>query len=254
MAGWKAKALGALPVVAVGVAASQIFRIAHPPHLPAFPNQDLSGEFGSEDLPLLRIVAIGDSTLTAPGVIDIDATWIRRAAMSLSDRYRVELRSVAVGGSRVRDVIRDQVGPAVAFRPDLAMLAAGANDAIRVAPIWLIARDIRRLIGDVHDAAGAVVVLGVGDLGTIPRLPVWLTRLLRWRGRLLDDAINRVAREFPRATVVPSDPISEEFRRGGLEMFSGDQFHSSEAGQTAFVREVIPAFERALAIWEAGRS
>ena len=93
-------------------------------------------------------------------------------------------------------------------------------------------------------------MLGVGDLGTIPRLPAWLAHLLRWRGRLLDDAITRVAGDFERATVVPSEPISEEFRRGGLEMFSGDQFHSSEAGQAAFYREVIPAFERAVAIWE----
>jgi lysophospholipase L1-like esterase len=244
--------MGALPVAGLAVLVSQVFRIAHPPHLPAFPNQDLSGTFGDPELPQLRIVAIGDSSLTAPGVTDIDATWIRQAARSLSDRYQVELMSVAVGGSKVRDVMRDQVDAALALSPDIVMLAAGANDAIRIVPMWLIRREIRNLVAALHAEAGAVVLLGVGDLGTIPRLPAWLSHLLRWRGRLLDDAINRVAADYDKASVVPSEPISAEFREGGLEMFSGDLFHSSEAGQAAFVRQVIPTFERALAIYEAG--
>ncbi len=249
MPGWKTKVLASLPFAAAAVAFSEIFRIAHPPDLPAFPNQDLSGDFGDPALPLLRIVAVGDSSLTAPGITDIDATWIRRSAMVLADRYHVELKSVAVGGSKVRDVTNDQVDAAVALRPDIVMLAAGSNDAIRAIPIWMFEREFRQLLAPLHAAAGAVVVLGVGDLGTIPRLPKWLSAFLRWRGRLLDDAIARVASRYPRTAVVDSGPISARFQEGGAEMFSGDLFHASEAGHAAFVDEVVRAFEMALTMY-----
>lgn len=121
------KVVLAVPVAAAAVVATQVFRAAHRPDLPSYPNQDPSGRFGDPALPPLRIVALGDSSITAPGVSDIDNVWIRRVARMLSDRYHVDLISLAVGGSKASDVLEGQLAEAIRLQPDVAVVSVGAD-------------------------------------------------------------------------------------------------------------------------------
>ena len=204
--------------------------------------------FGDVDLPPLCIVALGDSSITAPGVEDLDNTWVRRIALALSDTYRVELISVAVGGAKARDVIDGQLAEAVRLEPDIAVLSVGANDAIRATSPDRYRGEIRRILSDIDQVSGAIVVLGVGDLGSIPRLPAMLRPFLTRRAARFDDAAATVAAEFQRAVKVATvGPISTAFWEHP-DLFAGDQFHIGDEGHAVFAEQVLPAVRAAVAI------
>ncbi len=227
---------------------AQVLRAAHRPDLPSFPNQDPSGTFGDEDLPRLRIVALGDSSITAPGVEDLDNAWVRRIASALSDRYHIDLVSLAVGGAKARDVIEGQLAGAVRLKPDLVILSVGTNDSIRAASPDRYRRDLRQIVETLEQVAGAVVVLGVGDLGSIPRLPRTLRPFLTGRAAAFDAAAAAVAAESPRTVkVATSGRISTAFW-GHPELFAPDQFHVGDEGHAVFAEEALPAVRAALAI------
>lgn len=250
------KFLAALPAVSVmgaGVLAGQILYAANRPDLPSFPNQDPSAIFGDPSLPRLRIVAVGDSSLTAPGVVDLDNTWIRQAAIGLSDRYCVDLLCLAVGGSRAIDVLDGQVHHAEALAPDIAVVSVGANDALRTPFVTTYEGALREIVTRLHRASGAVVLMGVGDLGTIPRLPALLSGFLTWRARTYDAAVGRTVAGFPRAARVEVwGSVSRAFRSGDPTLWSGDLFHASDTGHRVFSAEIGPVFERAVRHLAAG--
>jgi lysophospholipase L1-like esterase len=239
--------LPAVPVAAAAVVAGQVLRAAHRRDLPSFGNQDPSGVFGDPADPPLRLVALGDSSVTAPGVDDLDEIWIRRIARSLAQHHHVELISLAVGGSKARDVIEGQLAEAVRLRPDVASVSIGSNDALRGVSPRSFRRDLDEIVGRLEDAGAAVVVYGVGDLGTIPRLPGTLSRIASARSRVFDQISCDVAVSHPRAVKV--------FTRGRIisafedeSLFADDLFHACGDGHAVFAEEALPAFQAAVAM------
>ena len=147
------------PLFAVALLVVQVLRAAHRKDLPSLENQDPSGVFGDPLKPRLRIVVLGDSSVTAPGVEPLDAAWPRQIARHLSDRFYVELLSVAVGGSKTRDVISDQLHPAIEFKPDIAFVSAGANDALRATPLSRFESEFEHIVGQLdHHVPGVACV------------------------------------------------------------------------------------------------
>ena len=85
----------------------------------------------TEDKAWHRIVVLGDSIAVQPGD-PVDGyptqTWTEQLILALApDAYR----NLGVSGARTAEIRTGQLAPALAFRPDLAILAAGANDAAR---------------------------------------------------------------------------------------------------------------------------
>jgi lysophospholipase L1-like esterase len=240
--------VSSLPVLGAGFVALQVWRTAHRPDLPSFTNQDISATFGDPTAPRLRVVAVGDSSLTAPGIDDLDDVWLRRIARSYTDRHLVELISLGVGGSRARDVVEGQLDAAVALRPDVAVVTVGGNDAIRLEPVRRYAANLETIVGRLEGVSGAVVLAGVGDLGTIPRLPSSLRPYLSRRSNTFDRACLRVAVSHPRAVKAPARRKSATAFRVDPTLFSPDQFHASAAGHAMFAETVAPAFAAAYRI------
>jgi len=240
--------VSSLPVVGAGFVALQVWRTAHRPDLPSFTNQDISGTFGDPAAPRLRIVAIGDSSLTAPGIDDLDDVWLRRLALTYTDRHLVELISLGVGGSRARDVVEGQLDAAVGLRPDVAVVTVGGNDAIRLEPVRRYAAALEEIVGRLEQVSGAVVLAGVGDLGTIPRLPSSLRSYLSRRSRAFDRACLRVSVSHPRTVKAPAGRQTSKAFRTDLALFAPDQFHASAAGHALFAETMAPALAAAYRI------
>ncbi len=241
----------------VGVFAGQVLRSAHRQDLPSHNNQDPSGDFGDPGLPRLRIALLGDSSITAPGVHPLDDCWPRRTARHLSDRYHVQLRSVAVGGAKTRDVLHHQVDDAIATGADMALVSVGANDALRGTPIERFESELGEIITRLAEEIEMIGVSGIGDLGTVPRLPDLARSLSRVRGRSFDGAIRRVVARHP--GVVKSRSWGNEwepFESDPEVIFAADQFHASSAGHAIFAGAAIPVVEallsadRSLSAWK----
>ena len=244
------RALSILSATATGLVIVQILRTVRRTDLPSFPNQDSSGFFGRSDLPPLRIVALGDSSITAPGVENLDNTWVRRIAITLSSIHRIEMISVAVGGSRARDVIEGQLAEAVRLAPDVAIVSIGANDALRTPSPERYRRELRRILSALDQAGRAIVVLGIGDLGSIPRLSLMLKPILTRRAARFDEIASSVVAEFGRAVKVPTvGPISTAFWQDS-RLFASDQFHPGDEGHSIIAQQALPAVRAAIVIAE----
>ena len=243
-----------LPGVALATATAtaggvwvQVHRVAHAP-LPHFDDLDPSGTYGAGPGPNLRVVALGDSSVTGPGLADGADTWIARVAASLP--APVELISLARGGSRVRDVLADQLGAAIALEPDLFVVSVGANDAMHGTPGPVVRRQIVAML-DALDAVAPVVSLGVGDLSVIPRLPRSLRTVVALR-RAPIDRVHRSATSGRRRVVrVPVAELSDpHFRAGGVELFSADMFHPNAEGHRLWSQLFTPFVAAALDVRE----
>jgi len=241
------------PPLAVGtLLAGQMARAIFRDDLPSLTNQDPSGVFGDPESPPLRLVFLGDSSVTAPGVKPLDHSWPRQMAMHLANQYRVEAISVAVGGSKVHDVLTEQVDAALEIRPDIAYVAVGSNDALRGTPVARFESDFNRIVADLHDSVPAVGLSGIGDLGTIPRLPELAQGVARVRARAIDHAIQRVAARYPRTVKSNAWDVMAGFAQKP-ELFAGDLFHASAEGHLAFARVGAPMVDRLVEILEESR-
>ena len=235
-----------LPAAASAAVVGQILYAAHRPDLPSYDNYETSAALGDPGRPGLKLVALGDSSITAPGVDRVDDAWIRRVAHSLTDRYFVHLQALAVGGSKASDVLHDQLPAALGLHPDLAIVSVAANDAIRAVPTARFRAELEEIVGSLIDVGSRVIVVGVGDIGSIPRLP----RFLRWY-------LTRRSARFDGVSAQVSEQYAEAFKvdmRGDLSVafwqdsrtFSGDRFHASSLGHEHFAHHVGAAVELAL--------
>ena len=239
-----------VPLAGAVFIASQVLKAAHRTDLPSFPNQDPSGTFGDDHLPPLRIVAMGDSSITAPGIDHLDDVWIRQVVNRFTDRHHVELISLAVGGSKARDVIEGQLAEAVRLRPDIAVVSVGGNDAIRAVSASRFLRELSHIVERFAEIC-PVIIYGIGDLGSIPRLPPSLRILLTRRSQLFDDIAQEVATARPHVIKVwTRGKLTTAFWEDDT-LFGRDRFHAGEGGHTVFAEGAIPAFDAAYAMTKA---
>lgn len=196
------------------------------PHLPDF---DASSEFGDPRDPLIRVAVLGDSSVTAPGVDGPGDIWISRVCDRLANDRRVEMRSFAVGGALVRDLVDSQALHAVDFEPDLVFVSVGANDAIKGVPLRRFERDLDHLIGTLAETGAAVVQSGVGDLGTIPRLYPPLRNMISLRASMFDQIHWEVA-ERHGSTVVDQRSDDLDIWYKDRSLWAADLFHVSAKG------------------------
>ncbi len=238
-------AVAGASLVGAGFVARQIWQTIHRPDLPSFTNQDISGTFGDPASPPLRIVAIGDSALTAPGIDNLDDAWLRRIVRDYADRHRIELISLAVGGSRADDVLAGQLTEAVALHPDIAVLNVGGNDVIRAVPVRRYAATLQTIVDRLEEASGAVLLLGVGDLGAIPRLPPVLRPYLSHRSVIFDRACARVGAGRTRLVKTDAGRSAAADTWAPTDLFAADQFHASAAGHGLFADTMAPYFAEA---------
>jgi lysophospholipase L1-like esterase len=230
----------AVPAV-VGSLWVQARRAAHAP-LPEFGDLDPTGYYGGEDDTSgdpVRVAALGDSTVTGPGLDHARHVFVGQAA-GRSPR-RVHLARFAVGGSRVADVLTDQLPAAIDARPEVAVLSVGANDAIHGTPLTQFERDLRTVVGTLDHAGVRTIVCGLIDLSVVPRIPVLLKPLLAHRGAAYERRKVRAIHPAARAVYVPADrKVNEAFRARGEEFFAADRFHPNRWGHGCLATALAP--------------
>ncbi len=131
--------------------------------------------------PWHRFAVLGDSVaegLTEP----VDGYH----PLAFPDRLRVELarhrpglahRNLGRRNLRAAEVLATQLGPALAFRPDLALVVCGANDAMRPgyeARADAVDATLTALVRPLQDAGATVVTVSLFVMPRYPRMPDWL--------------------------------------------------------------------------------
>jgi len=213
--------------------------------LPSFEGVDASGTFGSPDLPPLRIAVLGDSSCTGPGLDDPDQIWVRRIGQHFGRQFHTTVDSVAVGGSRANDVLRDQVPMIIPTSPDVALVSVGSNDMLYGVPLKTFERNLESIVVELLTCTRAVLLSGVGDLGTIPRLPFALSRIVRWRSTQADKVHSSVASRHAGAVRVPiREWCGHAFEDPNI--YSPDLLHVNGEGHRMWAEAAIPSIEEVI--------
>lgn len=208
-------------------------------HAAHFPRDYLVGR---RDSPLLTYLVLGDSTAAGWGAENLNGTYPHRVAKAIAARgFRVRVVNRALGGARLRDVVRHQLS-FQNLRPDFITLSFGANDATHFTSKADYARQLQTLIAALK-ASGAkqILMANVPDMYRAPALPLPLSMATNFRAL----SLNRTLDEALRGSTIGRVDL---YGRGKLDygrdknLYAADLFHPSSAGYEVWTRLFIEAF------------
>lgn len=147
-----------------------------------------------------RFVVLGDSV--AEGLAEPVAGY---SELQLADRLAAELRAaypkleylnLGHQGLRAREVRAQQLGPALDFRPDLALVVCGGNDAFPATyRPEKVDVELSAMITELQQAGADVITVGIYNVSYSPVIAEWLRPGLRERMRTLSERTGALAAE-----------------------------------------------------------
>ena len=182
-----------------------------------------------------RVVWLGDSTAAGVGASSPAGALPSQVADGLA---APEVAVLAVSGARVGDVLADQVPKVAALRPNLVLISVGANDTIHLTGRGAFRHTYEKVVRALP-AGVPVVLLGVPDMGAIPRFAQPLRAVSGWRGRNVDAEVRRVAADTGAVYADIAGPTGPPFRRHPDRYFAADDFHPSDAGYGLWADAVL---------------
>lgn len=189
------------------------------------------------------LVVLGDSTTVGVGD-PVPGGWRGVGALLAGAFPGARYLNTSVTGARVSSVRHEQLGAALAARPDAAVLLVGMNDTLRSDfDARRLHADLDAVVGSLAAAGAAVVTARFHDHSRVFRLPGPLRRALRARIDELNAVIDAVALRHG-AGCVDLDRLAGAYE---VETWAVDRLHPSELGH----RRLAAAFAAALA--ELGR-
>ncbi len=224
--------------VLLGVELLLATRGAPPPPVPA----DIDVCVGCDgSIEPLRTVWLGDSTAAGVGVTDADGVLGRQVARRLA--RPVDVLVLASSGDTVADVVTAQL-PRVPADAQVVFVSVGANDTTHLTSAGTFSSSYRKLVESIPQDA-CLVLLGVPDIGSPPRLAQPLRAVAGWRGRALDRQVRAVARGAGATYVDIAGATGPAFRRD-RSLFAVDGYHPSESGYALWAGAVTAAMSGAV--------
>ncbi len=187
-----------------------------------------------------RVVWLGDSTAAGVGASSSPGALPSQVADGLA---ATSVSVLAVSGARVADVLEDQVPKVAGLEPHLILISVGANDTIHLTGRGTFRHTYEKVVRALPGGV-PVVLLGVPDMGAIPRFAQPLRAVAGWRGRNVDAEVRRVATDTGAAYVDIAGPTGPPFRRHPDRYFAADDFHPSDAGYGLWADSVLNVLRR----------
>ncbi|QNP67125.1 SGNH/GDSL hydrolase family protein [Streptomyces genisteinicus] len=190
---------------------------------------------GETSGPYLRYVALGDSQTEGLGDGDDDTGlrgWADRLAERLAEQDAgVRYANLAVRGRLAGQVRAEQLGPALALRPDLATVVAGVNDMLRPSfDADVVAGHLEAMFAALTASGARVATLTFPDLAAV----VPLARPVRSRVRALNRGIREAA---GRHGVAVADTYGHAVVTDA-RLWSADRLHAAPIGHARIAASV----------------
>lgn len=194
--------------------------------------------------PWRRLVVLGDSVANGPFFPVPGYCPLR-----WSDRVAAELRAAApaldylnlgVDGLLTREVRAGQLGPALEYRPDLAVLVCGGNDAFRPGypdQAEAVAGELAAMLDALRPTGAQLVTVGIFDVSHSPFVPERYRQPLRERLALLAEQLRSVA---ARSGTVHVD-MSRHPRSADPGLYAPDGRHGNARSDAIAAAELIRA-------------
>jgi lysophospholipase L1-like esterase len=195
------------------------------------------------DHPWRRFVVLGDSV--AEGMCEpvegySRLQWAERVAAELA-AVRPEMMYLNLGrrGLRAYEVRADQLDRALAFRPDLALVVCGGNDAFRPAyddaAADAVDAELATMVTALRAAGADVLTVGMFDVSHSPAVPERIRADLRERMRRLAAHTGRLAARLGTLHVHLTDhPLTAD-----ASLYSTDGRHGSARSDAIAAAETV---------------
>jgi len=200
----------------------------------------------------LHVVWLGDSTSTGVGAAAFTDSMAWRVAEGLTDGP-VVLTVLGRSGDQVHEVLDEQLpelGDVLLPGADhVVLVSIGANDVTALTRRPTFEQRYLELVDGIEavvDGAGVdarIVLVGIPDIGTAPRLLPPLRQVAGFRGAQLDDEIAGVARRRGLHHVELADRMSRTFSSDPDRYFSADEYHPSSDGHEVWADAVLASLE-----------
>ena len=207
-----------------------------PPHASTVPSP---GE-DAQPHPWRRFVALGDSFTEGIGDPDPEVPgghrgWADRVAEQLGLGVPdFAYANLAIRGRLYRQIVDEQVGPAIELKPDLVSFFAGGNDVIRRGDPDAIAADLDEAVGRLAETGAHMILWTAPDVGDTPVL-----NLIRGRVAIYNENMRTIAKRH-HASVVDLWSMRELVH---ADMWADDRLHFSPLGHHTIAREVLAVLD-----------
>jgi lysophospholipase L1-like esterase len=235
---WRRVSMAGITTLAVGCASGVDVPFTNPPHEPR-----TLGSFGRE----LTYVVLGDSTAAGRGAAYEDGIAVGSAQYLATD-HRITLFNFGVSGARLRDVVAQQLKAAEQLRPDVVLVAAGANDVTHLTSLRTMKTDLTETLQRLRRSNPNVVIVITGspDMGAPPRVPGLLRPIASLRTRTVNRMFGAVA-SAERAAFAPIADTTGPLFRKDRSLFAKDRFHPNARGYATWTEVITCSLEDALA-------
>lgn len=178
--------------------------------------------------PWRRFVVLGDSV--AEGLCEpldgySDLQWADRLAAELSAAApALQYLNLGVSGLRAHEIHATQLAPALEFRPDLALVVGGGNDAFSARyDAERVDASLEAMVTALQGAGAEVITLGMFDVSASPAIADWLRPGLHERMRRLSERTRVLAERLGTVHVqLTTHPLSTD-----PELYSSDGRHGN---------------------------
>jgi lysophospholipase L1-like esterase len=192
--------------------------------------------------PWRRFAVLGDSVAEGlaeplPGYSDVQfADRVARELAATAPSF--DYLNLGHRGLRTREVRAGQLGPALDFRPDLALVVCGGNDAFPATyRPDAVDTELRAMVTELVAAGADVITVGLYNLAysPSPKVPDWLRPGLRTRMGTLSERTAAMAAELHTLHVnLTAHPAATD---PGL--FAGDGRHVNARGDAIALAETV---------------
>lgn len=194
----------------------------------------------------IHVVWVGDSTATGVGAGDLAASMAHRVAAGVTDGA-VRLTILGRSGAQAHEVLEGQVDRLAGTGADVVFVSVGANDVTKLTRRPTFRDRYRDIVTGIRSALphATVVLVGIPDIGTAPRLAVPLRQVAGWRGDRLDADIAAIARDEGLLHVDLASRTGPVFSSDPDRYFAADDYHPNSEGHGVWAGAVLDAIAEA---------
>lgn len=196
----------------------------------------------------LHYLVLGDSTAIAQGG-DYEQGYVVQTAKKIAQDYTVRYANLAVSGATIGDVYDNQLMSGIeTMKPDLVLVAAGANDVTHLSSLKSIEVHLENIIDVIKQANPDVQIIftGSASMGDIKRFPPPTNWLAGLRTGQINSVFETVITRYENVTFARIAEKTGEAFANNDSYFAADNFHPSNEGYQEWSRVLNTTIESVL--------
>ena len=196
--------------------------------------------------PALSYAIMGDSTSISQGS-DYNDGFAAASITHLSKEFTVRSINTGISGATTEEVRTDQLATVLKFKPDLVLLASGANDTTHFVRAETIRNSLQFIIDELRNVNPKVKIIVTASpaMDSVTRFPHGAKQLMALR----TSQVNAVYNELISKNNLVHAPIAEKTRDAFIAdptLTAADNFHPNKRGYALWIPVINDAVDRAV--------